>query len=147
MQPAEYRKLKKKGQQFQESVPIRYNKTGNVLDEFRPLEFNLGGWLHSQTYVQLQHIYRVPANQVRVFHHGSTLASDVRLTRKGYDDLMALFGLVPQNDFVPQFRQVELQRVANAPPVQGHYDQNRRNSGAGGGGGGTRAGRKSVGGE
>lgn len=127
MAPANYLILRNAGQQFLESIPIRYPGTGTVLDCLSPLELEVG-WLHSQTYVQLQHIFRVPAEHVMVFHHGSILASDIRLTLESYNRLMSLFGLVPQPAGVPKFSPEGLERVANAPPLQGHYDANRKGS-------------------
>lgn len=134
MPPTEYLRLRDRGQQFQESIPIRCESTGDVLDRLNPLELE-AGWLHSQTHVQLQHIYRVPAELLKVFHHGSTLASDVRLDGPSYNRLMGLFGLVPQQRGVPKYLEEPLKTVDNAPPVQGSYDmnQNRRGSGQFGG--------------
>lgn len=114
MQVEKYSELWKGAKNFYETIPIRHPSSNDLLDSFHPLEL-LRGWTHSQTYVQLQHIFRVPVEGVHVFHHGSTLASDVRLTEESYHRLMKELGLVPQRGLVPKFPQVGLQKVGKTP--------------------------------
>lgn len=54
------------------------------------------GELFNQTYVQLQHIFKVPASKIMVFHFGSRLATDVKLTDESYVRLMNIFGYKEQ---------------------------------------------------
>lgn len=83
------------GQQFRESVPIRYPEPGfpegKLGDAVEQLDL-LRGELFNQTYIQLQHIFKVPASKIMVFHFGSRLATDVKLTDDSYVRLMHLFG-------------------------------------------------------